>query len=110
MNSGLDPLEANMAFAEEFLDNAEGVAFDLDDDENGWYTSPPEFAFAGSMDDEPASYHEAMNGSDAAQWKAACRVPHGYGKTHGFRVMGSAVTGTVVHLAYPAKPCTRTAV
>jgi hypothetical protein len=71
MNSGLDPLEANMAFAEEFLDNAEGVAFDLDDDENGWYTSPPEFAFAGSMDDEPASYHEAMNGSDAAQWKAA---------------------------------------
>ena len=50
MNSGLDPLKANMAFVEEFLDNAEGVAFDLDDDKNGWYMSPPEFTFAGSMD------------------------------------------------------------
>jgi hypothetical protein len=71
MNSGLDPLEVNMAFEEGHPDDADGVTFDFNNDDDGWYALPPEFACAGSMDDEPKSYREAMNRSDSAQWKAA---------------------------------------
>jgi hypothetical protein len=70
MNKGLDPLEANMPLVVEYPDAEERAAFDFAERGPGWYASPPEFAMAGSMDDEPVLFKEAMAGSDTSEWKA----------------------------------------
>lgn len=71
MNDGLDPLEVNIACIAESLNNEELWAFDFSDTDAGWFEMPAEFALAGSMDDKPVLFEEAMVGPDASEWKAA---------------------------------------
>ena len=71
LHAGNDPLEANIALFDECGDPEQGAVLDYEEDRDGWYSTPPEFALAGSMSDEPSSYDEAMSGPDGKEWRAA---------------------------------------
>jgi hypothetical protein len=71
MNEGLKPLDANVALMAELTDDDEIASFRFAENDGAWYALPDEFALAGSMDDEPTSYEEALTGPDVAEWKAA---------------------------------------
>ena len=50
---------------------SDGSTFTFVDGDDTWYAMPSDFALAGSMDDEPVSYDDAMSGPNAREWRGA---------------------------------------
>ena len=67
LNQGLD---ANLVFAEDLEDNLNklGGADQYDLAENEYFDLPDSWVLAGSMDEEPASLQEALEGPDGEDW------------------------------------------
>ena len=68
LNQGLD---ANAVFVDDLEDdlNEPGGADQRDLAENEYFDLPDSWALAGSMDEEPASLQEALEGPDGEEWK-----------------------------------------
>ena len=76
LNQGLD---ANAVFVDDLEDdlNEPGGADQRDLAKNKYFDLPDSWALAGSMDEEPASLQEALEGPDGEEWKKGLEIEIG---------------------------------